>query len=244
MRLIFINSNTVLKMVSILLFIFFFISCSESKKSGSGKNLQELPVLITEDFEDGKTDEWVSYPKEVWKIIQDSGSKVYALIHPGPEREIRSPQAYTLLKNFDVKDFVFTGKIKSTQDTLIHGRDMNVVFHYQDLTHFYYVHFCKQSASKHNIIGIVNGKDRVKINHEPAGESNARLGDKSYHNFKVTYQSRTGEIKAFLDDMDVPILTATDSTLSHGLVGVGSFDDTGCFDDVQLRGINFLQNKQ
>ncbi len=243
MSLFFLNieaSKSSLRIISILLAIILFsVACSKSKKTEGRKNLQNLSLLITKDFEDGKTDEWLSFPKENWKIIQDGGSKVFALIAPGPEREIRAPQAYSLLKNLDVEDFVFTGKIKSTQDTLIHGRDMDVIFHYQDPSHFYYVHFCKESASKHNIIGLVNGKDKVKINHEPAGESIARLSDKSFHNFKVTYDSSNGEIKAYIDDMNVPILTATDSTLTHGLVGVGSFDDIGCFDDVQLRGIKF-----
>ena len=45
----------------------------------------------------------------------------------------------------------------------------------------------------------------------------------------------TGEIRAYLDDMTEPILTARDRTLGHGLVGVGSFDDTGAFDDLELR---------
>jgi len=48
--------------------------------------------------------------------------------------------------------------------------------------------------------------------------------------------AETGEIKAYLDDMTTPILTANDKTLSHGFVGVGSFDDTGSFDDIKLWG--------
>ncbi len=63
-----------------------------------------------------------------------------------------------------------------------------------------------------------------------------RLTDKDWHSFKVTYDAETGEMKAFLDDMDTPILTASDKTLTHGFVGVGSFDDTGYFDDIILRG--------
>jgi hypothetical protein len=50
----------------------------------------------------------------------------------------------------------------------------------------------------------------------------------------VSCDGETGEIKAYLDDMQTPILTAQDKTLGHGLVGVGSFDDTGSFDDIQL----------
>lgn len=48
-------------------------------------------------------------------------------------------------------------------------RDMCVIFHFQDAVHFYYVHFSASSDGVHNIIGLVNGKDRVKINAEPEG---------------------------------------------------------------------------
>jgi hypothetical protein len=62
------------------------------------------------------------------------------------------------------------------------------------------------------------------------------LTDMRFHDFKVSYNAETGEIKAYLDDMKTPILTATDRTFEHGLVGVGSFDDTGSFDDIELWG--------
>ena len=105
-----------------------------------------------------------------------------------------------------------------------------------DPTHFYYVHFSASSDDAHNIIGLVNGADRVKINLEPPGKSVFRLTDKRWHTFKVRCDAATGKIEAYLDDMKEPILTAIDRTLSHGLVGVGSFDDTGFFDGLNLRG--------
>jgi hypothetical protein len=46
-----------------------------------------------------------------------------------------------------------------------------------------------------------------------------------------------GEVKAYLDDLSTPVLSARDTTLGHGLVGLGSFDDTGLFDDIELRGV-------
>jgi len=76
----------------------------------------------------------------------------------------------------------------------------------------------------------------VKINHEPAGQSVFRLTDMKFHEFRVTCNAGTGEIRAYLDDMKVPILTATDASLGHGLVGVGSFDDTGSFGGIKLWG--------
>jgi hypothetical protein len=111
-----------------------------------------------------------------------------------------------------------------------------IVFHYQDPTHFYYAHFAAISDQVHNIIGLVNGKDRVKINRKPPGQSIPGLKDMKFHDFKVIYDAETGEIKAYLDDMTTPILTANDKTLSHGFVGVGSFDDTGSYDDIKLWG--------
>jgi len=44
-----------------------------------------------------------------------------------------------------------------------------------------------------------------------------------------------------LDDMENPILTAKEKNLTHGLVGIGSFDDTGYFDDICLKGKIFSQ---
>jgi len=198
--------------------------------------LEVLPFLVSDDFEQENIDNWLIHPSENWILKRDNDSKVLALQEPGKQGKVRAPTAYALLKHFDVTDFVFTGKIKSYQDPNILARDMVAIFHYQDSTHFYYVHFSAKSDEKHNVIAIVNGKDRVRINHEKPGKSQARLTDNKFHKFKVKYDSRFYQISAYLDDMNEPILTATDSTLTHGLVGIGSFDDTGCVDEVRLRG--------
>ena len=135
----------------------------------------------------------------------------------------------------DVSSFEFSGRLRCRTDPSNPFRDMCVIFHYQDPTHFCYVHFAGKSDDVHNIIGLVDGADRVKINAEPAGASVFRLTDLAWHAFKVTCDARTGEIRAYLDDMAVPILTARATVLGHGRVGVGSFDDTGAFDDIELR---------
>jgi hypothetical protein len=43
-----------------------------------------------------------------------------------------------------------------------------------------------------------------------------------------------GTIEVFFDYKPVPIMTAIDRRLVWGRVGVGSFDDTGQFDDIRL----------
>jgi len=197
---------------------------------------EKLPLLISEDFEDGRAERWAPNFPDHWQVGKEEGSFAYQLIVPGEQGTLRSPTSWSLLKDFDVSSFVFTGRIKCKTDPSNKYRDMCVFFHFQDPKHFYYVHFAASSDEVHNIIAIVNGKDRVKIDCEPPGRSTSRLVDLQFHDFKVTYDDETGEIKAFLDDMSAPILTATDKTLSHGFMGLGSFDDTGSFDDIKLWG--------
>lgn len=194
------------------------------------------PPLVDENFEDGETRRWEPNIPENWRIGEEEVDKFYQLTAPGPQGEVRAPTSWALLKEFDVSSFIFTGRLRCASPADNPHRDMVVVFHYQDPTHFYYVHFSASSDDLHNIIGLVDGKDRVKINIEPAGKPEARLTDMRFHPFMVSCDAETGEIKAYIDDLRKPILTARDKTLGHGLVGVGSFDDTGGFDDIQLWG--------
>jgi hypothetical protein len=224
--------KTSLKAIRILLvltILFFFANCGK-------KGTDELPLLTSCDFEDGEAEGWQPSVPENWQVVQKDGSMVYELISPGKQGEIRAPTSWSILSEHDITSFVFTGRLKCRTEASNPHRDMCVFFHFQDPTHFYYVHFSASSDSAHNIIALVNGADRVKINSEPPGESVFRLTDMDWHRFKVTYDAATGDIKAFLDNMDTPILTARDKTLTHGHVGVGSFDDKGHFDDITLWG--------
>jgi len=196
----------------------------------------ELPLLFISDFEDGRADAWRPNTPEHWRVVDLDGSIVYALSAPGEQGEVRAPTSWSVAEKHDVASFEFTGRLQCAADPANTRRDMCVFFHFLDPTHFYYVHFSASSDDAHNIIGLVNGADRAKINLEPAGKSVFRLTDKNWHAFKISYDASTGRIAAYLDDMIDPILTAIDRTLSHGLVGVGSFDDTGFFDDLRLRG--------
>ncbi len=224
--------NLSLKTIRVLLVLAIFFFSANCGKKGS----DEFPFLASYDFEDGKVEAWQPKNPENWQVVERDGSLVYELITPGEQGEIRAPTSWSILSEHDITSFVFTGRLKCmTEDSNLH-RDMCIFLHFQDPTHFYYVHFSASSDGLHNIIGLVNGADRVKINAEPPGESVFRLTDGNWHRFKVTYDALSGDIKGFLDDMDTPILTARDKTLTHGQVGIGSFDDTGHFDDLTLWG--------
>ncbi len=202
----------------------------------AGQASPEPPFLFNSDFESGRADGWRPNNPEHWQVVDLDGSKVYALTAPGEQGRVRAPTSWSVAVGYDVTSFEFTGRLKCDANTANARRDLCVFFHFQDPTHFCYVHFSASSDEAHNIIGLVNGADRLKINLEPPGKSTFRLTDKSWHTFKVRGDAASGRIEAYLDDMHEPILTAVDRTLSHGLVGVGSFDDTGFFDDLRLRG--------
>jgi hypothetical protein len=204
--------------------------CACAREDGAGRALH-----ISSDFESGTADGWRPKDPGGWRVIDDGGSKVYELAVAGAQGSVRAPTAWSLWEGRAVSSFELSGRLRCYTDPSTIFRDMCVFFHFQDPTHFYYVHFAGTSDGVHNIIGLVNGADRVKINAEPAGASVFRLTDKAWHAFKVVCDAATGEIRAYLDDMETPILTARDRTLGRGLVGVGSFDDTGAFDDLALR---------
>lgn len=200
------------------------------------RDVSALPLLAQADFETGSAAGWQPNGPDRWRVVADGASMVYELEAPGEQGLVRAPTSWSLWAGHDVSSFEFSGRLRCHTDPAIAARDMCVIFHFQDPTHFYYVHYAGSSDELHNIISLVDGRDRIKINTEPAGTSVYRLTDRDWHAFKVTCDARTGEIRAYLDDMTAPILTARDRTLGHGLVGIGSFDDTGAFANLELRG--------
>jgi hypothetical protein len=197
----------------------------------------QLPLLASFSFEDGTASGWQPNNAAHWRVVKQDGSFVYELTAPGEQGKVRAPTSWSVIAGHDVTSFVFMGRMKCPADPSNPHRDLCIIFHFQDPTHFQYVHFSASSDESHNIIGLVNGSDRIKINSEPPGKSVFRLTDTGWHSFKLTCDAESGRIEAFIDDMKTPILTAVDKTLGYGLVGIGSFDDTGSFDDLKLWGV-------
>jgi len=196
----------------------------------------DMPLLLHSDFESGTAAGWRPNVPANWRVVDIEGGRAYDLVAAGTQGRVRAPTSWSLADGLDLTAFELSGRFKSTADPANMLGDVCIIFHFEDPEHFFYVHFAGQSDEAHNIIGLVNGADRVKVNREAAGGSQARLKDRLWHRFKVTCDAE-GEVKAYLDDMSSPVLTARDTALGHGLVGLGSFDDTALFDDIQLRGV-------
>ena len=195
-----------------------------------GKN---LPLVFEDDFEKG-ADRWEPTDPKGWKVIETKQGKVFSQFRKDSAYKPphRSPYHIALVKDVVVSDFVLQAKCQSTVKDYPH-RDLCLFFGYQDAAHFYYVHLGKRTDDHANQIFIVNAADRKKISTRTTPGTNWTDG---WHDVKVVRSVGDGTIKVYFDDMKNPVMTAKDRTFTWGRVGIGSFDDTGNWDDVKLWG--------
>jgi hypothetical protein len=138
-----------------------------------------------------------------------------------------------LLKDVKVGDFVLTARIQNTAKDAGPHRDLCIVWGYQDPAHFYYVHYGAKPDPHACQIFIVNNAPREKITDK---EAKGTPWNDDWHNIKIVRRIADGTMEAYFDDMKTPFMAAHDKTFTWGQVGVGTFDDHGNFDDIELRG--------
>jgi hypothetical protein len=196
----------------------------------------DMPLVYSTDFSAG-ADDWVPTDAKAWKIIQEGGRNVYSLFQASDYKAaVRSPFNQSYIKGLVVSDFVMDVEAKATKEEYPH-RDLCFFFGKQDDTHLYYVHIAptaKEGDPHAHSIFIVNGKDRVSI--VETRMQKAKWSDTHYRKVRIVRDTNTGSIEVFFQHMHEPIMTATDKTFTTGMVGVGSFDDTGNFKSVQVWG--------
>ncbi len=194
---------------------------------------QEPPELVVEDFEQG-IGRWEFTDPAAWKEADGPRGKMLSQHKKSTYApKVRSPFGIALLKDVWVGDFVLEARVQSTVKDYGH-RDMCVFFGYQDPSHFYYSHLGKKTDDHANQIFIVNGEPRKKISTRTTEGTNWTDG---WHAVKVVRKVSDGTIEVYWDDMTTPVQTAKDTTFAWGRIGVGTFDDTGNWDDIRLRGV-------
>jgi hypothetical protein len=193
----------------------------------------EWPLVLAEDFAQG-ADRWSPTDPEAWSVENVDDNPCYRLLRAGSyQPPHRSPFRFALLKDVYLADFVLEARVRSTTPDYPH-RDMVLIFGYQDPAHFYYVHFGKQTDDHANQVFIVNAADRAKIS---LSTTDGTPWDDAWHHVKLVRRVEEGTIEVYFDDLETPAMRARDRTFAWGQVGLGSFDDTGDWDDVTLRGV-------
>jgi hypothetical protein len=209
--------------------------------AGAKPAADEWPLVFRDDFEKG-ADRWEPTDPKAWRVDELPGrGKVY---HQHQQSKYtpphRSPLNIALVKDLVVGDFVLEADVRSTSTAGAH-RDMCLFFGYQDPAHFYYVHIAGAAgaADPHaNQIFIVNNEPRKKIS---AKSTHTQPWDAAWHRVKLVRRIADGAIEVYFDGGKTPVMTATDKTFTHGRVGIGSFDDTGYWDNVTIRGMKLAK---
>jgi hypothetical protein len=185
-------------------------------------------LWFTDDFESGKLDAWqFPYPQD-WAIVETGGDHYLHMVKNREPGVPRRPLQFALLKGVKAGNFSFETRVRRE------GRSMIVVFDYVDTLHFYYAHLSGDRGTAqpvHNGVFIVNDSDRVRI----AGtDAPPALPDHDWHLIRVERNATSGAIDVYSDVQGGPIFSVVDRTFACGQIGIGSFDETGDFDNVTL----------
>ena len=207
------------------------LSCIQARDIAAAES--DLPVVFRDEFEND-AEHWTPTDLDAWKILEIDGNRVYSQFKKNSNYRPphRSPYNISLVNDEYVSDFEIMTKVRSTHKDYAH-RDVCLFFGYQDPSHFYYVHLGKNTDAHANQIFIVNDKPRAKIS---LTTTPGTPWDDQWHDVKILRNVNDGTIEVYFDDMAKPVMTAKDTTFIWGRVGVGSFDDTGDWDDFTLRG--------
>lgn len=194
----------------------------------------DLPVVATDDFEDGAT-RWRPTDDNAWRVKETDNGRVYSQFKKRSNYNPphRSPHNISLLRDVIVGDFILDVKVLSTHEDYGH-RDVCLFFGYQDPANFYYVHLGKKTDDHANQIFIVNDEPRTKISTKTTPGTD---WDDKWHRVRIVRKVKDGTIEIYFDDLDEPVMTAKNTEFQWGQVGLGSFDDTGDWDDFKLRGL-------
>ncbi len=199
----------------------------------AGKVSDDLPVVFQADFESGSLDGWKFTDDQAWKITEVDGNRVLDQHQRSKyEPAVRSPFNIGLIEGLDLSDFVLDLRLRSTTRNYGH-RDLCLFFGHQDPSHFYYVHLGKEADPHAHSVFLVNDEPRVSIAKE---RTDGTPWSESWHDVRIVRNATEGTIKVYFDDMENPVMEANDTTFTHGAIGFGSFDDTGWFDDIVIRG--------
>lgn len=192
------------------------------------------PILFQDDFENPTLELWEPADPNAWRLVKlDRGQVANQFEQSKVETPVRSPFNRSVVKDVIAGDFQLDVDLQTTARDYPH-RSLCLFFGYQDPAHMYYVHFGQKTDDHANQIFIVNAEPRKKISTKT---TDGTPWDDKWHHARIVRKVSDGTIEIYFDDMQTPVMTAVDKTFTWGQVGIGSFDDTGNFDNFVLRGM-------
>ena len=177
-----------------------------------------------------------------WKFSsEEKGGALELAAQSKYKPEVRSPVNIALIKDKVFGDFILEADLIQTGREYGH-RDMCLFFGFQNPKQFYYAHIAtKADPNAHNVF-IVNNEPRKNIARTTT--TGVNWGLNIWHKVKLERKVLDGSIKVYFDDMTIPIMVAEDKNFGPGLIGFGSFDDTGKIDNIKIWGPKLDDSKK
>ncbi len=217
-----------------LLTVLLCPSLLQAQQAAPPARTSDWSLVFEDDLESGQFHLWAASDPRAFRLEQQDGNTVLSQFQQSDvQTSVRSPFNRAIRQGVTVGDFQFDVDLQSTARDYPH-RSLCLFFGYQDPTHFYYVHLGQRTDDHANQIFIVNEAPRIKISTKTTPGT---PWDDQWHHARVRRDVNSGAIEVYFDDMQQPVMTAVDKTFTWGAVGVGSFDDTGCFDNIRLEGV-------
>lgn len=171
---------------------------------------------------------WQPLTPSLWEFPGDQIILKTAGTQPeGPRR----PFEYaTLQAGPEVGSLRYDVEVRLDEATSASNRDIVLIWNYQSPTKFYYAHISQDNTIyPHNGIFVVDGQDRLRIDDQWNGTVGApkSIDDKEWHDVRLDYCADTGEVAVYIDNAEIPLMTATNTAFVGGRVGFGSFDNFG-----------------
>ncbi len=209
-------------------------SCDSQKKSCTSPELSGTLVpqgvssmLFTDDFEEGNLNNW-RLTNGIWTIVPEGNSRMLDLSGV-LESDNWPPQeklfAIALAKDIVASDFEYSARIRSTDSS--EYRDLALVFGYQNENNYNLVIFNGMDDDRTNGIFAVENGVRRKL-HSLRGK--ATLDVNQWHTVKV--QKAGSSATVIVDGFNV--FTTGSLPFTFGGFGIGSINDNGQFDQIQI----------
>ena len=144
---------------------------------------------------------------------------------------VRSPRHIALIDGQQFGSFILEARLQQTGREYDH-QDMCLFFGFQNPSQFYYTHISRSMDDYANQIFIVNKKPRTKISSKTNDGQDWQNG--KWHHVRLERDIENGLIRVFFDDMNTPVMEATNRQFGAGAIGFGTFDDSGMIDDVRV----------
>jgi hypothetical protein len=199
------------------------IGAYECASGALGTIFSDIPSL-------GDISNWSPLTSGYWEVSIDpnSGDRTYVL-----NDTARSDLEYSLFEGGTYGDFALTLRARTAEPASNAWRDYIVIFGFQDADNYYYVFF---NASDNDTTNGIMKRENGNIAKISELALPPTIVDDLWHNVEIT---RVGsDITVKIDG--ITAFAAIDSTFDVGKIGLGSYNDSAYFDDVNVVPIETL----